>query len=107
MQLSTPLFFTVGSIMTRITKTTHTRRYRFSKKNPRGFKQVTVYDLGNVEQSTHLSFSPSKNGNMIKMDLETSKEPNPNLIRFRFGNGTVAYYTDSEKGFVYDKLGFL
>ena len=98
-----PFSFLLSEFLVRITKTTHTRHYRYSKKNPRAFRQVTTYDLGNVEQSTHLSF---RNKNLIKNDIETRKEKNPNLFSIRIGEIVLKIYIDSEKGFCYDKNGF-
>lgn len=87
----------------RITKTTHTRHYRYSKKNPKAFRQVTTFDLGNVEQQTRLSFRMK---NLQKTDLEVNRELNPNLFSVQFGQIRLAYYIDDDKGFVYDKDGF-
>lgn len=59
--------------------------------------------MGNVEQSTHLSFL---NKNLVKNDVEIPKKKNSNLIRFHLGESAISYYKDTEKGFVYDKLNF-
>jgi hypothetical protein len=97
-------FFTgFGNLPKKITKSIHTRRYRLLKKNPKTFKQVTIYDMGNVEQSTHLSFKTEK---LQKVDLELSKDKNPDLETIRIGEIKLAFYLNSEKGFIYDKLGF-
>lgn len=101
--LSLPFFIFAGSCLARITKTTKTRSYRFSKKNPKAFKQVTIYDLGNVEQQTRISF---KKENLLKSDLEISKELNPELFTVKCGDNKLAYYFNSDKGFIYDMNGF-
>lgn len=97
-----PFSFFASEILKAV-KTTHTRRYRFSKKIPRRIKQVTVLDYGNVEQQIRLSF-PNNSGAIS--NLEIKKEKNPNLIRFLIGECSLVFYKDTEKGFVYDKLKF-
>lgn len=47
-------------------------------------------------------FSPKKSE---VSNLEIPKERNPNLISLRIGTSTLAYYKDTQKGFVYDNLG--
>jgi hypothetical protein len=93
----------LGSGTPRITKTTHTRHYRYSKKNPKNFRQVTIYDLGNVEQQTRISFKKEK---LEKNDLEVKKELNPELLAIRLGDMKLAYYFKDNKGFIYDSSGF-
>jgi hypothetical protein len=85
----------------RLTKTTHTRKYRLSKKNPKKLAMVLKMDLGKYEQQIRV-FAPQKT--QIS-NLEIPKEHNPNLISFNIGDCKLAYYLDGKKGFVYDKLG--
>lgn len=105
--LKAPIFFTISlfrgfSLTERLSKTTHTRRYRLSKKNPKRLTFLMKLDLGKVEQQIRV-FAPQKSE---VSNLEIPKEKNPNLVSFRIGTSTLAYYMDSQKGFIYDKLGF-
>lgn len=82
----------------RATKTTHTRRYRYTKKNPRSQIATFKIDRGNVEQVISLFFPQ----NSQFSDFEIPKEKNPDLITFNIGNTRFAYYYKDKKGFVYN-----
>jgi hypothetical protein len=58
-------------------------------------------DLGKIEQQIRV-FAPA---NTEVSNLEIPKERNPNLVSFKIGTSSLAFYLDSEKGFIYDKLG--
>jgi len=83
----------------RATKITKTRHYRVTKKNPQSQKLILKIDRGAIEQTISLFFPP----NTEVKDHESTKEPNPNLIRINFGQTSLIFYLDTEKGFVYDK----
>jgi hypothetical protein len=101
----------------RATETIKTRKYRFTKKNPKTQKAIFKLDRGNVEQIISLSF-PS---NTQLKSVEIPKEKNPNLITLHLGDLKIAVYVSTpikrdvkgrfikklvfDKGFIYDSDG--
>jgi len=84
--------------LTRATKTTKTRRYRYTKRIARRPTATFTIDRGNVEQVITLHF-PEK---AIFEEKEIPKERNPNAVRIRIGDNVLVYYKKDEKGFIYD-----
>jgi hypothetical protein len=85
----------------RASKITKTRKYRETKKHPRRPRAVMRMDFGRVEQQISLVFPE----NSKYLNVEIPKEPNPNLISWRFGDLKFAWYIKEKKGFVYDADG--
>lgn len=77
--------------MKRATETIKTRKYRFTKKNPKTQKAIFKLDRGNVEQIISLSF-PAKTE--LK-SVEIPKEKNPNLKIIKFANLKIACYINT------------
>jgi hypothetical protein len=75
----------------RATETIKTRRYRYTKKNPKSQKAIFELDRGNVKQIIQLSFP---NATEIK-SVEIPKEKNPNLKIIKFGNLKIAIYVNT------------
>jgi hypothetical protein len=85
----------------RITKTTKTRHYRYSKINPQNAIATFKIDRGNVEQIIQLH---CPTGTTLTNN-EIPKEKNPNLTSFYFGNMRFTWRTDLKKGAIYNLDG--
>lgn len=56
------------------------------------------FDKGNVEQTISVVFPEKSRISNIEIPMEV----NPSLTSFHIGNATLAWYNDTQKGFVYD-----